>query len=59
MSKRFDVVYEQGVINRVKILRDNETGVNYMWATEGSGGGLTPLLDGEGKVVVTEEERQW
>jgi len=59
MSKRFEVVYEQGVVNRMKLIRDTETGVNYLWAAEGSGGGMTPLLDAEGKVVVTEEERQW
>ena len=43
------------------ILIDKHTGVNYLFHNEGSSGGLTPLLDSTGKVVVspsweTEEE---
>ncbi len=58
MSKRFEVVYDHGAVNRMKIIRDRETGVNYLWSALGSGGSMTPLLDAEGNVVVTEEERQ-
>ena len=32
---------------------DKQTGVNYVYFQNGYGGGLTPLLDSEGKVVVT------
>ena len=35
------------------ILVDAATGVNYLYVSGGSGGGVTPLLDREGKVVVT------
>lgn len=32
---------------------DKETGVNYLFQSWGSAGGLTPLLDRDGKLVVT------
>lgn len=34
------------------ILTDKETGVQYLYAWGGAGGGLTPLLDNSGKVIV-------
>ena len=36
-----------------QILVDKETGVNYLIWRSGYAGGITPLLDKEGKVVVT------
>ena len=36
-----------------QILVDKETGVNYMYHASGYGGGLTPLLDRDGKPVIT------
>ena len=35
---------------------DKETGVNYMFHQSGYAGGLTPLLDKDGRVVVTPVE---
>ena len=32
---------------------DKETGVNYLFIANGYAGGLTPLLDREGKPVIT------
>ena len=32
---------------------DRETGVNYLWMASGYGGGLTVLLDRDGKPVVS------
>ena len=32
---------------------DRETGVNYLWVASGHGGGLTVLLDRDGKPVVS------
>ena len=32
---------------------DRQTGVNYLWVSCGYGGGLTPLLDRDGRPVVT------
>ena len=35
------------------VIVDKETGVNYLFVVRGYGAGLTPLLDKDGKVVVT------
>ncbi len=35
------------------ILVDKQTGVNYLYASGGYGGGLTPLLNRDGTPVVT------
>lgn len=52
-NDRFDKVYSQGAINVTEILVDKETGVNYLFHYSGNAGGLTPLLDKNGKPVVT------
>lgn len=36
-----------------EVFVDRETGVNYLFVKSGYGAGLTPLLDEEGKPVVT------
>lgn len=48
-EKRFDVVYTQGTM--LNVLVDRATGVNYLFYN----GGLTPVLDSDGKVVVSEK----
>ena len=53
VSERFERVYSQGRLTYVEILVDKETGVNYLFRQSGYAGGLTPLLDSGGKVVVT------
>lgn len=54
MSKeRFEKVYSQGAVNVTEIWVDKETGVNYVFHASGYAGGMTPLLDREGKPVVT------
>ena len=35
------------------VLVDRETGVNYLWYKRGYGGGLTPLLNRDGKPIIT------
>lgn len=50
---RFQKVYSQGVVNIFEIWVDSKTGVNYVWRKDGNSGGLTPLLDEDGKPVVT------
>ena len=52
-SKRFKVVSQEVVdLNTIlTIYVDTQTGVNYLGA--GVGQGITPLLDAEGKVVIT------
>ena len=52
-NKRFEVKNAQGVLSAVKIIVDTETGVNYLFWQEGYAGGLTPLLNKDGTVVVT------
>ena len=53
-EKRFERVYSQsGLAGGAEIWVDRETGVNYLLAQSGYGAGLTPLLDANGKVVVT------
>ena len=36
-----------------RVLVDTKTGVNYLWVGAGYSGGLTVLLDADGKPVVT------
>ncbi len=50
---RFKKVYHQGTVSVVEVWVDTETGVNYMYHRDGTAGGLAPLLDREGKPVVT------
>ena len=50
---RFEKVYSQGAVNVTEIWVDKETGVNYLFHSAGYAGGMTPLLDAEGKPVVT------
>lgn len=56
-EERFEIVYVDGevLINTEieKIFVDKETGVNYLFISNGHTGGLTPLLDAEGKPVIT------
>lgn len=52
-DKRFEKVYSQGTLEAVEIWMDKETGVNYLFRQSGYAGGLTPLLDKDGKPVVS------
>ncbi|MCR4797818.1 MAG: DUF6440 family protein [Lachnospiraceae bacterium] len=52
-EERFKKVYSQGTVNVTEIWVDTETGVNYVFHASGYAGGLTPLLDREGKPVVS------
>ena len=55
-NDRFIKTYSQGSLTVSEIWVDRETGVNYFYHASGYGGGLTPLLDREGKPVVTRLE---
>ena len=58
MSKleRFEVLLKEGSslseAGQTMILCDKETGVQYLWVKSGYAGGLTPLLDAEGKPLI-------
>ena len=57
-EERFVRVYSQGKFDYVEILVDKETGVNYLYRQSGYSGGLTPLLDKDGKPVITPVVKQ-
>ena len=48
-DKRFQVVYTQGVADITRVLLDTETGMLYLEMHDGYAGGITPLLDSEGR----------
>ena len=52
-NERFEKVYSQGSMNVSEIWVDKETGVNYLYHACGNSGGLTPLLNREGKPVIS------
>lgn len=54
-DKRFIVTEKEGseFTNFVQVIVDKKTGVNYLWVKSGYSGGLTPLLDREGKPIIT------
>ena len=52
-NERFEKVYSQGAVNQTEIWVDKETGVNYLFHASGYAGGMTPLLEREGKPVIS------
>jgi hypothetical protein len=51
-EKRFVKVYSQSM-GSMEIWVDRETGVNYLHRQNGYAGGMTVLLDREGKPIIT------
>ena len=56
-NKRFERIYKQGA-GAIEIWVDTETGDNYLYHSSGYAGGLTVLLDKDGKPVITPTEEQ-
>ena len=54
-DKRFKKIYSQDM-GGTEIWVDKETGVNYLFHSSGHAGGLTVLLDKNGKPVITYNE---
>ena len=54
-KERFVEVYNQGIVNVVKIMVDTETGVNYVLGShnKASGTGMTVLVNADGKPLIT------
>ena len=52
-KERFEKVYSQGSLNIMEIWVDKTTGVNYIFHQSGYAGGMTPLLDKDGNVVIS------
>ena len=55
-EERFAEAFKEGSDFTIEkmVFVDRETGVNYLFVKHGYGAGLTPLLDAEGKPVVTQ-----
>ena len=56
-NERFENVYSQGLLSTTEIWVDKETGVNYLFRADGYAGGMMPLLDRDGKPVISPNER--
>lgn len=54
-EKRFERIYSQSA-GSIEIWVDKETGVNYLYHASGYAGGLTVMLDKDGKPIVTPTE---
>ena len=54
-NERFEKVYSQGSLTVTEIWVDKETGVNYIFHASGYSGGMTVLLDKDGKPVITQD----
>ena len=48
-----------GLASRCEVLVDRQTGVNYLFVASGYAGGLTVMLDAEGKPIVTPVPREY
>jgi hypothetical protein len=59
-EKRFEVLLKEslGIGRAVTILRDTKTGVHYLYNAEGYAGGITPLLDKDGKPIVDNRKKE-
>jgi len=54
---RFDIQEKENVslMTETMVIVDKETGVNYLFVHRGYGGGLTPLLDADGKPIISKD----
>lgn len=55
-NNRFKMVYEQGAASAQIIIVDTETGVMYLYKKNGYSGGLTVMVDQDGKPLIWESE---
>ena len=56
LNKRFAVIHKEGTASGFKIIVDKETGVHYLASWDGYSGGITPLLDSNGKPIISPYE---
>ena len=54
-NTRFIKIYSQGALSMIEIWVDTVTGVNYLYHSDGSGGGMTALLDNFGNPVISSQ----
>lgn len=50
---RFEKIFSQKGMSVMEIWVDKETGVNYVFHASGYAGGMTPLLDRDGKPIIS------
>ncbi|MGG0178879.1 DUF6440 family protein [Gottfriedia acidiceleris] len=54
----FNVTYKEAkMTSGVKLIEDKETGIQYLFSGHGYAGGLTSLLDKDGKPVIKEKNK--
>jgi len=54
MAERFILSDKKGRMEGTRIITDTKTGVQYLFANWGSAGGLTLLVDKDGKPLIDE-----
>ncbi|MCL2281615.1 MAG: DUF6440 family protein [Dehalococcoidia bacterium] len=59
MSERFVSSNKKGALEGTKIITDTKTGVQYLFAFSGYAGGLTILVDKDGKPLVDESKMSY
>ena len=56
-DERFEVIHREGNALKnsgmIQVIVDKETGVNYLFVVSGYAGGLTPLLEEDGRPIIT------
>ena len=53
-SRRFEITETAGSVKGFYVVVYRETGVNYLVAKFGTGGGICPLIDKDGKPIISE-----
>lgn len=57
-KRKFLSIYPDGKSSSCNIIVDKDTGVNYLFVNEGYAGGLTVMVDKNGKPIVTPKENK-
>jgi len=57
-SKRFLFEEDEGFMKGTKVIVDQETGVQYLFANWASAGGLTLLVDKDGKPLLAQNSEK-
>ena len=54
-QRRFVISNKEGALEGTMIITDSETGVQYLFASTGYAGGMTLLVDKDGKPLLNKE----
>ena len=54
-QRRFIISNKEGALEGTMIITDSETGVQYLFASAGYAGGMTLLVDKDGKPLLNKE----